>query len=63
MLVLHRLPGEAIRIDDDIVVHFMKVDGEITSVGIDAPRHIHIVREELYRRMQWRKRNGIYLGD
>jgi carbon storage regulator len=48
MLVLARKQNEIIRIDDDIVIKIIKVDGKVVRVGIDAPPHRKILRQELY---------------
>lgn len=47
MLVLTRKIEQKIRIGKDIVITILKVQGEQVSIGIDAPRHLEIVREEL----------------
>tara|TARA_Y100000034_G_scaffold103692_1_gene129539 strand:- start:14058 stop:14243 length:186 start_codon:yes stop_codon:yes gene_type:complete len=48
MLVLARKPNQQIRIDDDIIIKIVRVDGKVVRVGIDAPPHRKILREELY---------------
>ena len=50
MLVLERKVGERIRIGDDIWVSVTKKrgDGKLT-IGIEAPRHIPVMREELIK--------------
>ena len=47
MLVLSRKIGQRILIGDDIVITIVKVSGDKCRVGIDAPRNVPIVREEL----------------
>lgn len=47
MLVLKRKAGERIRIGDDVTVLIAAVDGNKVSVGIEAPRQVQIMREEL----------------
>lgn len=47
MLILQRRPGEQILIGTDIIVTICNIDGEKVRIGIDAPRHIPIVRREL----------------
>lgn len=47
MLVLTRKVEQKIRIGKDIVITILRVQGEQVSVGIDAPKHLQIVREEL----------------
>ena len=47
MLVLTRKLQQQIKIGDNITVTILKVKGSAVSIGIDAPREIHIVRSEL----------------
>ena len=47
MLVLSRKVGDKIYIGDDIVVTITEVPGGNVRVGIDAPKHVDIVRGEL----------------
>lgn len=49
MLILTRRTGESIKIDDDITVKLLNIERGVVSIGIDAPRNIQIVREELYK--------------
>lgn len=46
MLVLNRKPGESITIDGQIKIKILCGYGS-TRIGIDAPKHIRIVRDEL----------------
>lgn len=48
MLILTRKVGESIVIADDIVVTVVESSGEQVRIGIDAPRHITVHREEVY---------------
>lgn len=47
MLILARREGEAIRIGSEIVVTVLEVDGERVKLGVTAPRHINVLRQEL----------------
>ena len=47
MLVLARRPGESIAIGDDVLVSIIEVSGERVKIGIEAPQHILILRQEL----------------
>jgi carbon storage regulator len=47
MLVLTRKADQKIRIGNDIVITILKVQGEQVSIGIEAPKELQIVREEL----------------
>jgi carbon storage regulator len=48
MLVLTRRTNERIVIDEEIVVTIVRVAGQRVRVGIEAPPHVRIVREELH---------------
>lgn len=48
MLVLKRKVGEVIRIANDIEVHVLAVEGDIIKLGFEAPKHIQILRSEVY---------------
>lgn len=47
MLVLSRKAGERILIGDDVVVTLVRIGPNSVRVGIEAPREMNIVREEL----------------
>ncbi len=49
MLVLSRKPGERILIGDEIAITIVRIGPNSVRVGIDAPRDVNIVREELCR--------------
>ena len=47
MLVLSRRESERIRLGDDIVVTVVRVSGDKVRLGIQAPPHVLVLREEL----------------
>lgn len=49
MLVLTRRPGERILIGEDVAVVFVGMAGGQAKIGIEAPRHVRVLREELER--------------
>ena len=49
MLVLTRRVGDQIRIGDDVVITILGYRGNQVKVGIDAPRHVSVDREEIHQ--------------
>ena len=47
MLVLSRKCGQTVCIGQDITITFLRVHGQITKIGIDAPSLVRILRGEL----------------
>ena len=52
MLVLTRKLGESITIDDHIKVRVVQIKGKQVRLGIEAPSHTKIHREEIYSTIQ-----------
>jgi carbon storage regulator len=50
MLVLSRRLGESITIDGDIRVTVVAVQGDNVRLGIQAPAHVGVDREEIHKR-------------
>ena len=47
MLVLTRKAGEKIVIDENVVIEVLEIQGNRVRIGIQAPRGITILRQEL----------------
>jgi len=47
MLILSRRVGEKLTIGDDIVVTVVAIGGNQVRLGIDAPRTVRVLREEI----------------
>lgn len=47
MLVLNRKSHEHIRIGDEIRITVVQLDGNCVRLGVDAPRGVTILRDEL----------------
>ncbi|MBU0729641.1 MAG: carbon storage regulator CsrA [Proteobacteria bacterium] len=51
MLVLARKIGEAIAIQDDIKIKVLEIKGGQVKLGIEAPKHLAVHREEIYQQI------------
>jgi carbon storage regulator len=49
MLVLTRKQNEGILIGNDIVVTVINIEGDKIRLGIEAPKNIRVIREELLK--------------
>jgi carbon storage regulator len=52
MLILTRKVGESIRINDNICITIVDMDGKNIKIGIEAPKEISIHREEVFKRIK-----------
>jgi carbon storage regulator len=48
MLILTRKLGESITIGDDVKITFLEIRGKQIRVGVVAPKHVAVHREEVY---------------
>lgn len=52
MLILTRKLGESIIIEDNIKITVIDINKQQIKLGIDAPRHITINREEVAKKVE-----------
>lgn len=65
MLVLGRKVNEAIRIGRDVRVTVVKFANGMVRLGVDAPRNVEVLREELYQEQHEAEggdRDGVHQG-
>lgn len=53
MLVLSRHRGETIRINDDIIITLVDIRGDRARIGVDAPAHIRVDRQEVWEQRRY----------
>lgn len=58
MLILTRRVGESLMIGDEVIVTVLGVKGNQVRVGVNAPKHVSVHREEIYERIQQEKANN-----
>ena len=59
MLILTRRVGESVVIGEDVTVTVLGVKGNQVRIGINAPKHVAVHREEIFERIK----NGRAQGD
>lgn len=52
MLILSRRVGESLRIDDEVSVTVLGIQGMQARIGIKAPSTVEVHREEIYQRIR-----------
>jgi carbon storage regulator CsrA len=52
MLILSRRVGEALRIDSEVAVTILSIQGQQARIGIKAPASVEVHREEIFQRIQ-----------
>lgn len=48
MLVLTRRTGQSVYIGDEVKITLVEIKGNQVRIGVDAPPHVRIYREEIY---------------
>jgi carbon storage regulator len=59
MLILTRKLGETIAIGDDVKIHLLEVKGKQVRIGVEAPPHVVVHREEIYRLIQEQNKRAV----
>lgn len=59
MLVLTRKMDEAILIGEDIKITIVEIQGDKVKLGIEAPRELPVLREEIYSAVREENRQAM----
>jgi carbon storage regulator len=59
MLVLSRKIDQKIKIGDDIEITIIDVSGDMVKIGIEAPRDVRILRNEVYEEVQRQNKEAL----
>jgi carbon storage regulator len=52
VLVLSRRAGESVVVGEDVTITVLEVRGDVVRLGIDAPRHVAVHRQEVWVEVQ-----------
>jgi carbon storage regulator len=63
MLILTRRIGETLVVGDEVTVTVLGVKGNQVRLGVNAPKHVAVHREEIYERIQKEKEQATKTGN
>lgn len=63
MLVLTRRTNQSIAIGPDITITIVEIRGEQVRLGIDAPRHVSVYRQEVLDQIREQNRQAASVSD
>ena len=52
MLILTRKVGESLMVGDEVTVTVLELKGNQVRIGIKAPKHVSVHREEIFNRIK-----------
>ncbi len=52
MLILSRKVDEKIKIGDNITITLIEVHGDQVKIGVEAPKHVKVFRQEVFDSIQ-----------
>lgn len=58
MLILTRRPIESVMIGDEVVITVLGVKGNQVRIGVKAPKHIAVHRQEIFERIKLEQQQG-----
>jgi len=58
MLILTRRVNEKLMVGDDVTVTVLSISGNQVRIGVNAPRHVPVHREEIYEKVKRQQSAG-----
>ena len=52
MLILSRKVDEKIKIGEDISITIIGINGDQVKIGVEAPKHVKVFRQEVFEAIQ-----------
>ncbi len=63
MLSLARKTGQKIRIGENVVLVIREIRGRQVKIGIEAPPHVRVLREEIHEEIAEANRDAVMRAD
>lgn len=63
MLSLARKTGQKIRIGENVVLVIREIRGRQVKIGIEAPPHVRVLREEIHEEIAEANRDAVLRAD
>jgi len=63
MLILTRRTGESLVIGDDVTITVLAIKGNQIRLGIDAPKHVSVHRQEIQQKINESSNKGEFFSD
>ena len=63
MLILTRRTGESLVIGDDVTITVLAIKGNQIRLGIDAPKHVSVHRQEIQEKINESSNKGDFFSD
>jgi carbon storage regulator len=58
MLILTRRVNEKLMVGDEVTVTVLSISGNQVRIGVNAPRHVPVHREEIYEKVKRQQSAG-----
>ncbi len=62
MLVLSRKVEQSLNVGDDVVVTVLAIEGDRVKLGIEAPRSVRVLRQEVFQQVRSANEEAVVQG-